>query len=440
MDYFNSTDFVASISMVNNAEPYPLTSLLNSTTSSAQFSIFLSVSFIVGIHSCIGLVPNFAVLCLLVQQKRTRSLHYLNAHLAVVSILILCQGIMYLSDDKRHSESSGCSLIVYLRNCLINLLALTVLSISHERVRSLEVQRHLRNDVNVLRVTVGIWGCSLIAAIPAFFSAHFVQHVHPDGVLHAACVKGPLLGNFVLGLVYESLRCLVFHILLSCYLMFELYKIRSKLKYFYFRQPVPSRRLKKVRRVRFIFINSITFTLIWFPFGLFHSIYTPFRDLDKIQHFEIDYSNLDEAGLLFTEIQEGIKDPTKKPFNRHPVLYYVGICAIYMYIILLPVIIYCTHNNALKHFRRLGRRLTFWKREANSVVDGIEKSKRNTSSNEISKCVGGTTVARSYYSPEGEDECPCELMMQETHGNVSLKQTIVTINIELVDDEVIDEV
>lgn len=74
-------------------------------------------------------------------------------------------------------------------DCLINLLALTVLSISHERVRSLEVQRHLRNDVNVLRVTVGIWGCSLIAAIPAFFSAHFVQHVHPDGVLHAACVK-----------------------------------------------------------------------------------------------------------------------------------------------------------------------------------------------------------------------------------------------------------
>lgn len=88
-----------------------------------------------------------------------------------------------------------CSRLLFT-DCLINLLALTILFISRERVQGLG--RHRTEQVNWLKVqmmknVLGIWTFSFFMAIPTFFSAQFMQHVHLDGRLHSACIKVDLV-------------------------------------------------------------------------------------------------------------------------------------------------------------------------------------------------------------------------------------------------------
>lgn len=101
----------------------------------------------------------------------------------------------------------------------VSLISLSVLSISYERVRKV-APVEMDGKLLLGRVIGGIWVISFIGAIPALFVTILVHHTHSDGEIHSVCMKAPPGDYFDVGLIYEVIRSLVFHVGIPIFMMF----------------------------------------------------------------------------------------------------------------------------------------------------------------------------------------------------------------------------
>ncbi|XP_021950298.2 uncharacterized protein LOC110847628 isoform X1 [Folsomia candida] len=346
----------------------------------------LATSLLGMILALFTILLNSTLLYAILTKPVIRPLNALIANLCIVSILSGGLGAVYISGlDAILQNLWMCSVFSFLRNVGVSLISLSVLSISYERVRKV-APVEMDGKLLLGRVIGGIWVISFIGAIPALFVTILVHHTHSDGEIHSVCMKAPPGDYFDVGLIYEVIRSLVFHVGIPIFMMFELYRIRATLKHFFhFTVPCPRMR-RRVRRVRFIYINSITFVLLWVPFGVGISIYKNTTLQKRYERF-VQHPELD--------CEDRVRSNT----------FYILVCLFYCYILLLPVLIFYSNDT----FSSLKLCHNNFGRE-NKKIKGDKIRIKNLNSpqggeDEITRMEGGTTFAAS---EPIHDECHTE--------------------------------
>jgi hypothetical protein len=104
-------------------------------------------------------------------------------------------------------------------------------------------------------------------------------------------------------------------------------KFRARLKYFFVNPNQDNSSLrKKVARVRFVYINSVTFILFWVPYGIGISFYKNTTLQERYQAFTESSEDWEEGG------------------REDSIYFYILASLFYCYLLLLPLIVFGTND------------------------------------------------------------------------------------------------
>ncbi|OXA44240.1 Neuropeptide Y receptor [Folsomia candida] len=283
-----------------------LTSYVNATSGagaaseSKWFKIIGTSLFATCIFINVAIV---AVIGRVYRKRKIRDVTILIGNLCMVVIYLAVLSILSIFQlDKKFAMEYLCNTLYIQRAMVLNVLPLTILSISYERMRKLKPSFP---KVKIAKMLLAIWSVAVLAALPALWTMEY----DPE---KAICVK---MSSTVHRMIYHIVRCVVFHFVVAGLLVFELYKVRSKFKYFYKIKVIHSDKIRrKVQRVRFLYCNSIIFICFWVPLGISNILYEVIRKPDTSLHKE------------------------------YPVAMYIVSILFFAYVMCLPFILLCTSD------------------------------------------------------------------------------------------------
>lgn len=101
---------------------------------------------------------------------------------------------------------------------------------------------------------------------------------------------------------------------------------------------------------------------MWLPYGVVHSFYKNVEDKSKTQHFSSNSSSFSIATTTTTTTTSSLlEEPEKKAYFEekllYPPIYYVSISALYLYVMIMPMVTFCVHRDLMTSVRGLTARL-----------------------------------------------------------------------------------
>ncbi|CAL8137596.1 unnamed protein product [Orchesella dallaii] len=246
-------------------------SSLSSQTPKGKMAVYQGLMFVAVTLS--SMLINLRVICIVVTvpRKRLRHASILAAHFSLVIIFSAFVGILYLAEKANVLKIPGpqaCIFVSYLSNTFHSVFSLNIIGINYERIRTFKITLA---KLLVYRTICYVWIAALLGNIPAIFMVEYV--VDPQTNL-GKCKQVHLFGSFYATLVYEIIRFMVYYGFVVGYMIYALYRIRSKIKYLYILKPIPNEKMRrKVHKVRFVYFHSVIFIVVWLPIGLLSLFY-----------------------------------------------------------------------------------------------------------------------------------------------------------------------
>ncbi|OXA42101.1 C-X-C chemokine receptor type 2 [Folsomia candida] len=282
-------------------------------------------------------------------RHRVRRLNTLIANLSLVCVFTCVQGTFLLTDKDRSIKGDFlCPAVFFMRIFSVHLISSSILSISHERLRLLKVTRR---KLSLLKLLGLVWAIPFVCSLPSAFNNVYNAE-------RKICQRDMLFNSRVATVIHEVSKCLLFHVFISMYMIFEMFKLRSKTKDLRrFKDHQTWKLYKRVQSMRFVYATSATFILFWLPFGIAMSYY-------RI-----------------------VRKPLSE-FKSNATRTYVLIFVAFIFILILPIVIFWTNERPKK--RGELRVIKFMRKQQR------KRDKKNVSTNAVvSDSSGFTTFACS---------------------------------------------
>ncbi|CAL8137592.1 unnamed protein product [Orchesella dallaii] len=346
---------------------------LNEKKRAFEVVVFILVSFL-------GFIMNLRVLFIVTDtpRRKLRHVNILVAHLSFVTLFMMIISLLYVVDRFKVMKISGpgiCEIFSFIRNAVWGAFPLNIVGIIYERVRTINIAL---GKFLVYRTLYYTWIAALVGSIPSYFSAEY--YIDPaTGV--GRCKQIAIIDRFEATLIYELARFMAFHFLVAVYMGYG--DSCQIIEYFVFsfseiihKKPIPNERMRqKVQRIRFIYLNSIIFIVLWVPIGFLLFFY---KVLSRIGL--TDFSGI---GIL-------------KSMAHLQYFYSIFNPVIYLYLSenISTLNIFCCCFNFRRHVRNgviesslnksniQTKRISYKKQKSNIEAEGIEDVTKDKSSGE----------------------------------------------------------